>query len=125
LLEPLDPSKNAAKFLQRVSRCYVYGFDTECVVMCRSVLDAEFESEISADDCISALGGNFRNRYNLDDRISAAGKLNRVSFEACEHAHDVRRTGNNAVHVRADAKVDPLSVIKKTLSVIRELHQEA
>jgi hypothetical protein len=42
LVRAMEASPHAASFLQRVSRCYVFGFDAECVTMCRAAIDAEF-----------------------------------------------------------------------------------
>jgi len=41
-----DLSKNAADYLDRVTRLYLWGFDPECLVMCRSVIEAALTSRL-------------------------------------------------------------------------------
>lgn len=130
LAQPVSPSSPAASFLKRVSRCYIYGFDPECVVMCRGVLDAEFKAEISADLCIDVLGKRHRAKMNdhpmftLNKRIIVAQKTNRISEETAEKAHEVRKAGGDVVHDWPEvpkAFGDSFKIVGTTLTVIREL----
>jgi len=117
------PSDKAAAFLKRVARCYLFGFDAECLIMCRSVIDAELDREISGDDCIKAFG--YRN-LDLNDRIEAARRLQRLSFELAQEAHSIRKLCNKAVHGDPDVAkgVDVLDIIGNTLRIIRALNPE-
>jgi hypothetical protein len=124
LLECLEPSRPAAQFLQRVSRCYIYGFDSECAILCRSVLDAEFVSLVSNDECIEVLGSRRSLQFNLTDRIATALKKGSITFEGGEAAREVTGLGNKLVHATPAHNVDALHVIKLTLNVMRELHAD-
>ena len=53
LLRDRQPCERAKAFLHRVARCYLFGFDAECVVMCRAVLDSEFDESIVDDNQVS------------------------------------------------------------------------
>jgi uncharacterized protein YdeI (YjbR/CyaY-like superfamily) len=46
------PAETTMSFLGRLSRCYILGFDSECVILCRSVLDTAFQEKISPELCI-------------------------------------------------------------------------
>ena len=41
----------------------MFGFDAECIVMCRAVLDAEFKAHIPTDDCIQTLAAREGQRW--------------------------------------------------------------
>jgi len=117
------PSGKAAGFLRRVARCCQFGFDAECLIMCRSVIDAELLSEISGDECISVLGQ--RQYFDLGDRIEAARRLRLLSFELAQEAHNIRKLGNKAVHGDPDVAkgIDSLGIIKNTLKIVEELNR--
>lgn len=121
------PSGRGQSFLKRVGRCYLYGFDAKCVVMCRSVLDAELEAEIAADDCIDILGADRRPirdgapLFDLVDRIAVAFKLARISAKGRDAATRVREDGNHAVHRKARVRREVSATVGETLLVIDEL----
>lgn len=117
----------AARFLQRVSRCFLYGFDTECAVMCRGALDAELQAEISADDC-AFLGRRARTRdgepmYDLSDRIEAARKTKRFDDETAAIAHAVRKQTNMLLHRNPQPPKDVVEILARTLRVIEALQR--
>lgn len=129
----LSPSDRARDFLQRVARCYLFGFDSECIVMCRAVLDQEFSAEIAGDDVEvwwkwykSTPNGKKDRReqtpHNLGGRIDAAEYKGRLNPEECHDAHKVQRDGNVAVHQRPSG-ADPLDYIVKTLGVLGALER--
>lgn len=123
LLEPMEPSEPAAQFLRRVSRCYVFGFDVECAVMCRAVLDAEFADQVSDHACrLFYRVSDERVDFNLMRKINVAFGQRRISGEAKDFAHEVRLLGNALVHERPDKEFSALETVKKTLRVIQELH---
>jgi hypothetical protein len=127
LTQQFQPSKRAAAFLRRVSRCYVYGFDPECAVMCRSVLQAAFDAEISDDHCQQVLGrakGIKRTNsspFDLADRIAVARKLGRISESSALKAAAIRAAGNVVIHEHPRACDDPFMLIADTMDVIAEL----
>ncbi len=83
--ETMEPTPRTAAFLRSVSRCYLAGFDSECIVMCRSVLDAAFDAEIPRDEC--------GDDYSLASKMDVACRSRRISYEAAKAAQrrsDVR-----------------------------------
>jgi len=120
-----QPGRRTGAFLRRVSNCYLYGLDAECMVMCRSVLDAELEAEISNDECIDVLGQRTPPYFGLADRIAVALKQERITYEGAQDARDVKDAGNMAVHGSPEVVVKGMTashVIEKTIRVIEELN---
>lgn len=121
-------SRHGQAFLKRISLCYMFGLDAECIVMCRAVLDAEFQANISLDDCIQVLGDDDRKvsqngqpLYTLRERISVAEKIGRIDCATREKAHKVVRCGNQIVHCTPDTQHDAYEIIVDTLAVIDAL----
>jgi hypothetical protein len=122
-------SKATAAFLKRVSRCYLYGFDVECAIMCRSAMDAEFQSEISADDCIAKLGRrptrDGEPLLDLSDRIAVAGSTGRLDKELVDLAHKLRKETNSLVHRNPRPPADISAILEGTLRVISALQSSS
>jgi len=122
LLEtPESTSPRGRKFLSRIARTFISGLHAECIVMCRSAMEAELEAEISGDECISVLGRRMQANFNLIDRIAVASNLHRISERGRELADFVRRTANSAVHRDPESSTDIKDVIAATLRVLWEL----
>ncbi len=120
-------SARARDFLHRVSRSYLFGFDPECIVMCRSALEAQFDAEISNDDCICVLkkplnasdkGQPF---FDLYDKIEVAGKLGRITPNIKSFAHKVRKAANVVVHQKPATPYEAITIVKYTVAVIMAL----
>lgn len=99
-------SSKGKAFLRRVARCYLFGFDSECIVMCRAVLDAEFK-KVSKTGCLCQ---KIKEAYN-------SGLINKNTKQA---AVKVRKDGNYAIHDKPSDS-DPLDCILKTVQILNEL----
>jgi len=115
------PAEPTLDFLRRVSRCYVSGFEPECVILCRSVLDSAFREVFDDDFCRSVLDARGEDEYSLCSRIRAAHKSMRISDAVQDAAFRVKYKGNEAVHHNPDANVDVESTIADTLQVLRAI----
>lgn len=129
LLKDRQPCDRARAFLQRVARCYLFGFDSECVVMCRAVLDREFEAEIPGDDVESwwtwfkttEQGRKYKHaQHNLWARIRTALFKNRLTQDEFDAADAVRDRGNKAIH-RRPASGEALERVRQTVQVLDAL----
>ena len=91
LVSRIRPSNSTQSFLARLGRCYIWGFDPECVILCRAVLDTAFRDQISEETCEKHFG---KKRYNqdftLDDRIYAAVKDGVIDEETRDLAIQVK-----------------------------------
>ncbi|MGF1633057.1 MAG: DUF4145 domain-containing protein [Phycisphaerae bacterium] len=135
LLKDRRPGDRAKAFLQRVARCYLFGFDAECVVMCRAVLDREFAESVTDDDQVSAWwksyettmeGRKYKGRRppygQFWARIEAAQHADMISAEDRDAADAVRKRGNDAVHDRP-ATGQALEVVRQTVQVLDALER--
>lgn len=135
LLRDRHPCDRAKAFLQRVGRCYLIGFDTECVVMCRAVLDREFDEAVVDDDQVSdwwkwyattTEGEKYRGKKppygQLWAKIHAAFYARMISHADREAADAVRKRGNDAVHNRPDTG-EALEVVRQTVLVLDSLEK--
>jgi hypothetical protein len=120
------PSTKAKAFLHRVARCYLFGFDAECVVMCRAVLDREFDAKVSCNDVITWWKTTKKGKkgkpapFNLWGRIRAALHVRRIDKDNRNAADKVRKDGNKAVHQKPSLS-NSLDYIRKTVQVLDAL----
>jgi hypothetical protein len=125
-----DLSWRAKHFLRRVGQSFLFGLDAECAIMCRVVLDLEFEAEIPNDVCVGVLGPPLEPgqvAYSLQDRIAVAHKKNRITTEGRNLANNVRLVGNRAAHGKLNSKEGKedrvIELIKSAMIVIDELQR--
>jgi hypothetical protein len=121
LLVSVDPAPATAAFLKRIARCYVMGFDAECVILCRSALDTAFRETVP-ERMYTDHGWHVgqQTEFDLWHMIEAAcpGILDQ---ERNRNAHAVRERGNKAVHDNPDATDDILGTIRMTLELVETL----
>lgn len=135
LLKDRQPCDTAKAFLQRVARCYLFGFDAECVVMCRAVLDRAFGDAVIADDQISEWWKSYattlegvkykgkRPPYGqLWANIHAACYARMITEADRDAADAVRKRGNDAVHKKPDSG-EALECVRQTVQVLDALTQ--
>jgi hypothetical protein len=120
-------SEATAAFLRLVSRCYLYGLDVECAILCRSALDTEFQAEIPTDECLRHLqgtGGGGRARpVDFSDRIATAKAMGRLDSGTAELAHQLRKETNVLVHRNPRPPRDIDALVQDTLTVIVALQR--
>jgi hypothetical protein len=127
LTQAVKPHWRSAAFLKRVSRCYIFGFDAECLIMCRSVLEGAFEAAVSDSDCRRLVGNRqWASRlghsvFDLHTRIAVAVRLGRISQPTADDAEKVRAAARQVVHRKPRVLRDPLNYIKKTVAIVGEL----
>ena len=121
ILIEADPSETTLAYLRLLSRCYVRGLDTECVILCRSVLDVVFHDHLpkALEDSLRRL--NSRGDPPLSQRINAAERNKLISKQTHRKAKAVNLRGNKAVHGDPSATEDIRGTIRDTLTVVGEL----
>ncbi|HUT45104.1 MAG TPA: hypothetical protein VMX36_02415 [Sedimentisphaerales bacterium] len=123
LLLDIQPGEGTLSFLQRVGRCFIWGFDPECIILCRGVLDAAFRDAVSDDVCMTI----YPNRkpedrdFGLANRIVAAYKSNLIDKPTKIMAFAIKTRGDKAVHYDPLATKDVAATIRDTLIVLRRL----
>lgn len=133
LLRDRKPCDKARVFLERVARCYLFGFDAECVVMCRATLDQEFGDQVVNDDQVSEWWNWYRTTEKgkkhpskrppygqLWAQILAAEYAKMITTDGQIAADAVRDAGNKGVHQKP-SRDDALERIGQTIKVLDAL----
>ena len=118
LIPAASPEKPTRDFLRLVSRCYIWGFDTECIILCRGA----FENALS--DKYERQGRKGQMPHEMNKRIWFAEKSGWLDKESARDAEAVWCRGNKAVHSEPSRKVDVRDTVEKTLAVIGRLHHD-
>lgn len=123
LLIDIHPGKRTLTFLQRVGRCFIWGFDPECIILCRGVLDAAFRDAVSDDVCIATYPNRRQEDrdFGLSSRIVAAYKNKLIDKLTKRMAFAIKTRGDKAVHYDPHATKDVAGTIRDTLIVLRRL----
>lgn len=114
------PRPQVAKFLQRVSRCYVVGFIPECIIVCRAVLENAVTETFDRHGI--PLPRDESNRSDMNVRLDAAKKFGWIDDDARKDARDVWTRGNQNVHRDPDAAKDAADTIAKVMRVLDQLY---
>jgi hypothetical protein len=119
LVTEASPTEQTALFLRHVSRCYVWGFDSECVILCRGAIDTAFRDAVS-DELCETRRERPRHGFGLQDRIEAAlpTLIDKAVYEA---ANRVNVRGSSAIHYDPEGCKDVLGTIGDTLRIISRL----
>jgi hypothetical protein len=128
IIKDLDINDRVLKYLKRVFRCYVWGFDPECIIMCRGVVEKTIEDIVTFDMCMEMLGerkGQDKDRwYTLQDRLCIAKKKNYITDEMETLIYAIKEKGNKAVHHATWLIEDMLITIKDTCKILAVLTKE-
>ena len=126
----------AQAYLARVARCFTWGYEAECLILCRSVLEQVLEETVSDRDVFNAFHWRpetfpplrreeLRNHgaaaIKIGDRIDAAHALGRLSADDAAAARAVRDRGNKAVHDAPSARTNLLGTIRTLVRIITML----
>ena len=124
----VHPPEGCIRFLALVSRCYINGFDPECIVMCRSAMEEAFRTKVGDEHCERVTEPKRRedHEYSLSVRINAscapANQLLANESEVIREAWAVKKRGDKVVHgYETDATRDAIGTIRSTLRVIDAL----
>lgn len=116
------PSKATQQFLGRLSRCYIWGFDPECVILCRAVIDTAFRDVITDEICEKHFG-KLRHKYDfsLSDRIQAALNEKIIDEDTAKKGRTVKELGTKAVHYQPDITQDVWGTITDTVAILERV----
>ena len=115
---PPDPTLN---YLHRISACFIWGFDPECIILCRSALDTAFRDKVSEEICEQVFGTAEERHFGLLDRIRAAHRTQMISDDTRQIAWRVKDRADKAVHYDPDATRDVLGTVRDTVKVLKAL----
>src|SRR4030042_2827491 len=105
-------------FLRLVMRSYLWGFDTESVILCRSAMEKAFENRVTYEMCEKYFGPPHGGDYSLQARVIVAKREGMLNDEIAEIATKIRLRGNTALHRDPNATKNIYETITDTIRVI-------
>ena len=126
LEQPL--SDLAAAYLAHVARLLLFGFDVECVVMCRAVLEAALAERLDPAELdragvrrsIKKPDGD--DEFSLADLIHGAVKTKVFSPEDHKIAKKIKRDGNDVLHVNPGLAGEAPAYVYQLSRLLRKLY---
>ena len=124
-----------ADYLRRVTQCYLVGLDEQCVIMCRSVLEAAFLQAVPDRVCEETPEvrkppprGRDRPEYSLVDRMRAASAKGIADDGTLKLARFVKNVANDLIHPEREMrhKLDEGAmdmIVMETIQVIQTLSE--
>lgn len=123
-------SPRAAPFLDRATRLYLWGFDPECVIMCRAVLEAALTSRMAGDLDVDDQAPNLDNLLRI-----AGGRKILEGFERADNrkgwrarkgsplwrAERLKWAGNEVLHQQPEVAGSRSTDIKDAREAVSEL----
>jgi hypothetical protein len=116
------PREAVLRFLARISRCYVLGFNAECVVMCRAALENGVKERFDRQRI--PLPATPEGKSSMGTRLAAARRFGWLSDRAEADASSLWKRGSKVVHDDPDLVADPLPSIQATMQVLAELYSD-
>lgn len=104
-------------YLKRVFRCYIWGLDPECVILCRSVLDVAVDEKIPDRLCARYCDPN-KSYYTLADKVKTIKMAKLLPREITNKLQEVKLRGNKCVHGDMQAVGDIKGTIDDTATVL-------
>lgn len=121
---PIAPTQ---QFLGRLCHCFIWGFDQECVILCRAVIDTGFREFVSEDICEkhrqyhdNSKGEHY---YTLANRIIASLQEGIIDKEIKQKAFTIKDRGDKAVHYQPGITKDVWGTICDTVAVLERITQ--
>jgi hypothetical protein len=110
-------------YLGQVSQCYLFGLDEQCVIMCRSVLEAAFLDKVPDSMCkkhdkkSDKKPRNAGWTYTLDRRIKTAKRegIEGLGDPIIRLANDIKNLANDLLHPDRD---QPATIAQKELDLL-------
>jgi len=111
IIGKLHPTQAITDFLQLVMSSYIWGFDTECIILCRSAMENAIKNRVGSG-------------YRLVDLINVAKQEGILNDEIAKIATSIKDRGNTAVHEDPNSTKDIRKTIKETVRVISVVADE-
>lgn len=113
----------ALNYLKRVFRCYIWGLKPECIILCRSVIEAAIDEKIPDKMCAKFCDPN-KLSYTLADKIRTIERSDLLDKEPVKILRRIKCRGNKCVHGDMDVVKDVKGTVQdtcKALIMISEL----
>jgi predicted RNA-binding protein len=118
----LKLSKNLKNFIEIVIQSYIWGYDAQCIIICRSAMENALRSAIDYETLIKHFGTNSKGTFfSLTDFIAAAKKENIIRERNAKNANTVRTRANAILHKDPRLTEDTEWIIFHTTDIISEI----
>ena len=101
LLEKLEvreiPNPEVQRYFAEAHRCYLYGFQIACAVLCRAIVEAALKEKLDPNAVIERDCARTKDSY-FGTLIQEAAKQKLLKDDRPEGARSVKRAGDLAVH---------------------------
>ncbi len=119
------PNERVLRYLSRLGRCYIEGFDAECVVLCRAVFENALREKFGEEDIPFPAGENGKSQVGSAIKMATRSKwFSRIAIQN-DWPWMIWELGSKAVHYDPTAYRDPFGMIKMTLHVLGDLYGRA
>jgi hypothetical protein len=108
----------AAKFLKRVTRCYLWGFDSECIILCRGAIEQAINDYITYEMCQEVLGSPYPGGYGLSARITVGKRKGIFSQSLVDLIRVIKERGDKTIHHDLHITKDIIGTIRDTFLII-------
>jgi len=116
-----EPRDQVAKFLGRVSRCYVLGLVPECIILCRAVLETAVTETFDRRDI--PFPRDDKGKTTMAAKVDAAVTFKWLDSAARKDAMEVWVRGSKNIHDDPEVATDAADTITKTMRVLQLLYE--
>lgn len=116
------PAEPVRRYLRRLSRCYVAGFEPEVVVICRAVFENALKDAFNRKRL--PLPQDEKGRSTMSVRIRAAVRFGLLPEELERDAVAVWKRGSKAAHEDPKVTKDILGTLRMTMSLVSALNSD-
>jgi hypothetical protein len=110
-----------AEYVREASRCYLYGFFSATLILCRSCIESGVEERLVQKGLRQELNAVGFNKVQAMLGLALnSGVLDDLTFAM---ANDIRKSANQAAHGTAPAATDCRERLEQTRAVLRHLYE--
>jgi hypothetical protein len=112
---------NVAQYAREASRCYLYGFFSAALILCRSCVESGIEGKLIQNGLRKQLNAIAYNKVQaMLDLARDSGVLDEITYGM---ANDIRKSANKAVHGAVPIAKDCRERLEQTRALLRHLYE--
>lgn len=110
-----------AQYAREASRCYLHGFFSACLTLCRSCVESAVETKLDQEGHRKALDALPFNR--MQEMLNLALSKGVLDDLTLHMAHEIRKSANKAVHGTVPSEEECRDRLEQTRAVLRHLYE--
>jgi hypothetical protein len=114
------PANDLRRYFEEANRCYLYGFNVACAVLCRAILESALKTVCDPKGSIKRLTSNSDKGY-FKELVESAKDRGFLTEYGPSWALNVRDAGNDAIHGYAEFERCWGNKIEKVLDQTRRV----